>query len=66
LGQELIAAKMMVDGILMGTSAQTTKDAAADASGLIDRAIQQTRSISHLLHPPLLDEVDCTPLSSGM
>ena len=24
---------------------------------LIERAIQQVRSISHLLHPPLLDEV---------
>ena len=57
LGQELIAAKMMLDGIIMDTSAQPSKEAAADASGLIDRAIQQTRSISHLLHPPLLDEV---------
>ena len=57
LGQELIAAKMMLDGILMETSSQPPKEAAADASGLIDRAIQQTRSISHLLHPPLLDEV---------
>ncbi len=57
LGQELIAAKMMLDGILLDNSAQPSKEAAADASGLIDRAIQQTRSISHLLHPPLLDEV---------
>ena len=57
LGQELIAAKMMLDGILMETSSQPPREAAEDASGLIDRAIQQTRSISHLLHPPLLDEV---------
>jgi signal transduction histidine kinase len=57
LGQELIAAKMMLDGILLDSSALSVKDAAADASDLIDRAIQQTRSISHLLHPPLLDEV---------
>lgn len=28
-----------------------------DASQLVDRAIQQVRTISHLLHPPLLDEV---------
>jgi signal transduction histidine kinase len=28
-----------------------------DASQLLDRAIQQVRTISHLLHPPLLDEV---------
>jgi PAS domain S-box-containing protein len=57
LGQELIAAKMMLDGMLLDRSNTANQDAAADASALIDRAIQQTRSISHLLHPPLLDEV---------
>jgi signal transduction histidine kinase len=58
LGQELTAAKMIVDGILLqDVSGPASKHAAADASGLIDRAIQQVRSISHLLHPPLLDEV---------
>jgi signal transduction histidine kinase len=31
--------------------------ASADASELVDRAIKQVRTISHLLHPPLLDEV---------
>src|SRR5260370_14580308 len=57
-GQELISAKMIVDGILLqDVSGPASKHAAADASGLIDRAIQQVRSISHLLHPPLLDEV---------
>ena len=30
---------------------------AEQASETIDRAIQQIRSMSHLLHPPLLDEV---------
>jgi signal transduction histidine kinase len=34
-----------------------SKLAIAEASAMIDRAIQQVRSISHLLHPPLLDEV---------
>ncbi len=58
LGQELTAAKMIVDGILLQDAHDSVgKNAAADASGLIDRAIQQVRSISHLLHPPLLDEV---------
>jgi signal transduction histidine kinase len=33
------------------------KQASSDASQLVDRAIQQVRTISHLLHPPLLDEV---------
>ncbi len=50
LGQELTAAKMIVDGILLqDVSGPVSKHAAADASGLIDRAIQQVRSISHLL-----------------
>ena len=58
LGQELSAAKMMVDGLLMQDQSPESKVQAANhASTLIDRAIQQVRSISHLLHPPLLDEV---------
>jgi signal transduction histidine kinase len=58
LGQELTAAKMIVDGILLQDASDSVgKHAAADASSMIDRAIQQVRSISHLLHPPLLDEV---------
>ena len=58
LGQELTAAKMIVDGILLQDIPDSLgKHAAGDASSLIDRALQQVRSISHLLHPPLLDEV---------
>ncbi len=60
LGQELTAAKMVLDGFLLqgGESADSGKTLAAqDASAMIDRALQQVRSISHLLHPPLLDEV---------
>ena len=58
LGQELSAAKMMVDGIPRADQASAWKQQAViEASGLIDRAIQQVRSMSHLLHPPLLDEV---------
>lgn len=59
LGQELTAAKMVLDGFLLqGESADSGKMlGAADASAMLDRALQQVRSISHLLHPPLLDEV---------
>jgi signal transduction histidine kinase len=56
LGQELAAAKMMLDGIVQTQSAQWKEQAANEASQIIDRAIQQVRSMSHLLHPPLLDE----------
>jgi len=57
LGQDLVAIKMMLDGILQQEHSAPKKQAAADVSTLIDRTIQQVRSISHLLHPPLLDEV---------
>jgi signal transduction histidine kinase len=57
LGQELAAAKMVVDGILIRDHAPKFMGELSDASEMIDRAIQQVRSISHLLHPPLLDEV---------
>lgn len=57
LGQELAAAKMILDGILAKDSSRQVQQASVDASQLVERAIQQVRTISHLLHPPLLDEV---------
>ena len=57
-GQDLIATKMVLDRIAMSTdSPEWSKQAAADAGSVMDRVIQQVRSTSHLLHPPLLDEV---------
>lgn len=57
LGQELAAAKMILDGILAKDTSPSMRQASQEASQLVDRAIQQVRTISHLLHPPLLDEV---------
>ncbi|MGA9511691.1 MAG: response regulator [Candidatus Sulfotelmatobacter sp.] len=57
LGQELAAAKMVVDGIRQRDHPPNTMNELSDASAMIDLALQQVRSISHLLHPPLLDEV---------
>lgn len=57
LGQELAASKMIMDGILAKDTTPGMHKAATEASQLVDRAIQQVRTISHLLHPPLLDEV---------
>lgn len=55
IGQDLAAAKIMVDGMLFQPS-NSESERLAEASQLIDRAIQQVRSMSHLMHPPLLDE----------
>jgi PAS domain S-box-containing protein len=56
LGQELAVAKMALDNTYQQRS-DLENAACVEASGLIDRAIQQVRTLSHLLHPPLLDEV---------
>ena len=54
LGQNLVGAKMLVDTVLLGNQ----KDAAAlELSKVLNDAIAQTRAISYLFHPPLLDEV---------
>jgi signal transduction histidine kinase len=58
LGQELSAAKMLMDGLSNpDLSTQWKENAASEGSATLGRAIQQVRSVSHLLHPPLLDEV---------
>lgn len=57
LGQELIATKMILDGMTRKPITEASKKNIVEAVQLIDRTVQQVRSISHLLHPPLLDEV---------
>ncbi len=57
LGQELTAAKMVVDAIHLRGRPSGERDELVQASLLIDKAIQQVRSLSHLMHPPLLDEI---------
>ena len=51
LGQELTLVKVLVDSL------HSPDTRAAEASNAIEAALQQIRSISHLLHPPLLDEL---------
>ncbi len=58
LGQDLSAAKMVADAMVMQNgSPDPIKQSAVELSSLVDHAIQQVRSISYLLHPPLLDEI---------
>jgi signal transduction histidine kinase len=58
LGQDLIGAKIVLD-VALGKEqpADRKEKALGEAAVLVDRAIQQVRSISHLLHPPMLDEI---------
>jgi PAS domain S-box-containing protein len=57
LGQELAVAKMVLDKMYLEKPAQPQDQTWIQASAIIDRAIQEVRTMSHLLHPPLLDEV---------
>src|SRR6202140_3734512 len=58
LGQDLTVAKIMLQGVFREQpSAESKEQAIADINRLIDGALQQVRSVSYLLHPPLLDEV---------
>lgn len=58
LGQYLVASKMSLDLLSMTLSRDSrARERLADAAKQIETAISETRTISHLLHPPLLDEV---------
>jgi PAS domain S-box-containing protein len=59
LGQYLAALKMNIDVLATTTNGSRDKlvSMLESSSQLLDRAIAETRTISHLLHPPLLDEV---------
>ncbi len=57
LGQELAIAKMVLDKMFLQKPSQPQEQTWVQASSIIDRAIQEVRTMSHLLHPPLLDEV---------
>jgi signal transduction histidine kinase len=53
LGQHLTLAKMTADGIKVPEARRQ----AEDVGQMIAEALCQVRTISHLLHPPLLDEI---------
>ncbi len=57
LGQTLVAAKMIADTIV---NRPPERQNLLDLSTLLDDAVSSTRSMSHLLHPPLVDELGFT------
>jgi signal transduction histidine kinase len=54
LGQDLTAAKISLD--MLAQESDAASQHLRDARALVDRSISDTRTLSHLLHPPLLDE----------
>ncbi|HXW57537.1 MAG TPA: PAS domain-containing protein [Candidatus Cybelea sp.] len=58
LGQYLVAVKMNLDVLAMSAPARSgLLENLTDAIKQIENAIAEVRTMSHLLHPPLLDEV---------
>lgn len=55
LGQYLTAAKISLDLSIQQNNGESAARV-REAQQLVDRAISDTRTLSHLLHPPLLDE----------
>jgi signal transduction histidine kinase len=54
LGQNLVAAKMMADSF---KNRPPDRQRFQELSILLEEAVSSTRSISHLLHPPLVEEL---------
>ena len=54
LGQDLTAAKISLDMLAQDSPSHSMH--LRDARQLVNRSIADTRTLSHLLHPPLLDE----------
>jgi len=54
LGQNLAVAKMIAFGV---SERHPEEESIPDLLGILERSIQETRTISHLLHPPLLDDL---------
>jgi signal transduction histidine kinase len=54
LGQCIVGAKLIVDSLVKHSPENQQFQ---DLRGLLQEAVASTRSVSHLLHPPLLDEL---------
>lgn len=58
IGQYFAASKMGVQGVLQGDSLSAAqRKALEEACSLMEQGMSEARTLSHLLHPPLLDEV---------
>src|SRR5215475_13577274 len=59
LGQDLTAAKMMLGSLVQPNQLKDPRDSktVSEVLSMLDNVIEQVRTLSHLLHPPLLDEM---------
>lgn len=57
MGQTLAALKMTVSPLSNAALGMPASKRFEEVNALIDEAIRQTRTVAHLLHPPMLDEL---------
>ena len=57
VGQQLAAIKMSLDRLRQLESSDRQTEMLSQLSELLDKCMSETRTISHLLHPPLIDEL---------
>lgn len=56
LGQYLAGLKIALEMLAGTTSPEKKKELLAECADILEKSIAETRTLSHLLHPPLLDE----------
>jgi signal transduction histidine kinase len=58
VAQYFASSKMTVDGVLLGEDLSAEqREALTEASRLLEQGVAEARTLSHLLHPPLLDDI---------
>ena len=61
IGQYLASLKMFLDSAMRpGISPEEQKGLLTESGSIIEKCLVETRTVSHLLHPPLLDEAGLT------
>lgn len=56
LGQYLAGLKIAIEMLTSSNDPERNRPLLAECSDILEKAISETRTLSHLLHPPLLDE----------
>jgi signal transduction histidine kinase len=56
LGQYLAGLKIAIEMLSGSPSPERKKELLAECTDILEKSITETRTLSHLLHPPLLDE----------
>lgn len=64
VGQQLAHAKMSLEGLKRPGVTEEEAKALGHVADTLDQCLTETRTISHLLHPPLLDEVGFSSAAS--